>query len=62
MHLAMYTAGTWEEDELKATIRWHVGRNTGADVQPPIPMMDRPWMEIMGSGMAPWPLMVEGVE
>jgi hypothetical protein len=59
MHLAMYTAGTWPEDDLKAAIRWHIGKETGADVHPPIPMFDRQWMDIMASGMAPWPLKVE---
>lgn len=59
MHLAMYTAGTWPESELKDAIRWHVTKSAGEDVPPGIPMMDEQWISIMRSGNLPWPIKCE---
>lgn len=61
MHMAMFTAGTWSEEELKQAITWHLFRRDGEESAGPIPMLDKQWMDIMSSGMAPWPLKVEGL-
>ena len=56
MHLAMYTVGDWPEDVLRDALRWHLDRYNGRATETPVPMMDRQWVEIMASGIAPWPL------
>jgi hypothetical protein len=54
-HLAYYTVGSWPEIELKSAIRWWLDRENGVAVAPPVPMADQQWIEIMNSGIVPWP-------
>jgi hypothetical protein len=58
MHLAMFTAGSWPEQELKDAIAWHVRRRHNPALPGPIPMHDRQWLDIVKSGAAPWPIQV----
>jgi hypothetical protein len=57
MHLAMYTAGSWPESTLKAAIRW-LSAPEGMNGVLGSPMVDAQWLEIMNSGLAPWPITV----
>lgn len=62
MHLAMFTVGDWPEATLKDAIRWHIDEVNGEAVSAPMPMIDRQWLEIIDSGVAPWPIEVTEVE
>ncbi len=59
MHLAMYSAGSWPEQTLMDAIAWHVRRRHDKTLTGPIPMHDRQWLEIIASGVAPWPVQVD---
>lgn len=62
MHLAMFTAGSWPEAALKDAIRWHIDHVNGIEVTAPMPMIDRQWVEIINSGVAPWPIQSREIE
>jgi hypothetical protein len=59
MHLAMYTVGTWPESALKEAITWHIAHKNGEEVPQKMPMLDKTWLDIMSSGIAPWPIKLE---
>jgi hypothetical protein len=59
MHLAFYSVGSWPESTLKEAIAWHIERENGTGKASPIPMIDSQWVELMDSGIAPWPIKLE---